>query len=139
MADTTNVTSSTSDLSAAMGAAVATSTAPVGAAAVPSAPAKRNPLDILEDILDNAEAQKAENKVEEEKQQKDAELKAKEEEVRQQDLHRIEEERAKMANIGQTPEEQARQLQQQEKAVEQQNQAEEQKGYEIVQLGHTKI
>ncbi len=132
MADSTNVTSTTSDLSAAM-------SAPVATGASVATPPKRNPLDILEDILDNAEAQKEENKVQEEKDKQAAELKAKEDAARQQDLQRIEEERAKMANIGETPQEQARQIQQQERETQHQAQEDEQEGYQIVQLGHTKI
>lgn len=101
--------------------------------------AKRNPLDILEDILDNAEAKKEETEAQAAQDRQAAELKAKEEEIRQQDLAKIEEERAKMSDIGSTPEEQARQSQQQEKTTASQQKQDDQQGYEIVQLGHTKI
>lgn len=112
-------------------------TAPATAAANPAP--KRNPLDILEDILDNAEAQKEENQAKEEQDKVSAELKAKEDEARRLDLARIEEERSKMSAIGSTPQEQARQAQQQEKIEEAQHRQDEQQGYQILQLGHTKI
>jgi hypothetical protein len=101
--------------------------------------AKKNPLDILEDILDNAEVNKEEEAAEKEAAKVAAEIKVKEDEAHQRDMALLEQERAKMTDIEQSPEAQARVSQIQEKSSQQQQEASDSEGFEIRQLGHKKI
>lgn len=100
---------------------------------------KKNPLDILEDILDNADAQKEEDEAKKLAEEQEALIQVKEEEAKQIDMAKLEEERAKMVQIEQSPEEQARLSQIKEKSEQQQEKIDQSKGFEIRQLGHTKI
>ncbi|MDH5532891.1 MAG: hypothetical protein OEX81_00490 [Candidatus Pacebacteria bacterium] len=100
---------------------------------------KKNPLDILEDILDNAEAQKEDNEAAAAEAKLLAEIKEKEEAARQADLAKLEEERAKMTAIESSPESQARLSQIKEKSEQKQEKEDNSKGFEIRQMGHTKI
>lgn len=100
---------------------------------------KKNPLDILEDILDNAQAQKEDNEAKEAEAKVLAEIKAKEEVARKEDLAHLEEERAKMIVIESSPEAQARLSQMKEKSDQKQEKKDSSQGFEIRQMGHTKI
>jgi hypothetical protein len=100
---------------------------------------QKSPLDILEDILDNAEAQKEDQEALKVAQQQEAELKAREEEARQRDLAQLEQERAKMTELEHSPQAQARATQMQTKTEETLQKASDSQGFEIRQLGHTKI
>ena len=100
---------------------------------------KQSPLDVLEDILDNAEEQKEakEKKLTELKEK--AELQAKEDAADQLDLQQIAAQRAQMSNIGQTPEEQVRISQIKQAAEKKADQKSSREGFEIRQISHTKI
>jgi hypothetical protein len=100
---------------------------------------KKNPLDILEDILDNAEANKEEEKAAAEEAKIAEEMRLKDEEARKKDLALLEQERAKMTDIEHSPQAQARISQIAEKNEEAQEKVDQSEGYQIKQLGHTKI
>jgi hypothetical protein len=100
---------------------------------------KKNPLDILEDILDNAEAQKDDNEAEAAEAKILAEIKVKEEIARKEDLAHLEQERAKMIAIESSPEAQARLSQMKEKSDQKQEKEDSSQGFEIRQMGHKKI
>jgi hypothetical protein len=112
--------------------------AAVLAAGAPSAPGSQSPLDILDQILNDAQA-KANNAVEEkaEEDQRAAE------EARQRqkalDQQKIQEELERLQGIKQTPQYQAMVEQNQEQVSSEQQKKEDMQGYEIAQIGHTKI
>lgn len=100
---------------------------------------KQSPLDILEDILDNAEEQKEVKEKIAKEAKEAAEMEAKEKASEQVDLEKIAAHRAQMANIGETSQEQARTSQIQGAIEEKAKKKSEQEGFEIRQLGHSKI
>jgi len=100
---------------------------------------KKNPLDILEDILDNAEANKEEEKAAAEEARVAEEMRLKDEEARKKDLALLEQERAKMTDIEHSPQAQARMSQIAEKNEKAKEKVDQSEGYQINQLGHTKI
>ncbi len=103
---------------------------------------KKTPLDILENVLEDAKSasknKKATIEAEEEKKQRE-ELAHLREQKEAQDEVLIQEQLAKMKEVGQMPSEKARKAQDEAEETESEKQKSSQEGYEIHQLKHTKV
>ena len=103
---------------------------------------KKSPLDILEDVLEDAKsastAKKATLQAEEEEQKKE-ELAVQGEQRKVEEAKLIAEQLVKMKEISQSPAEQARVAQDKAEVDESRDQKSSQAGYEIHQLGHKKV
>lgn len=103
---------------------------------------KKSPLDILEDVLEDAKsastAKKATLQAEEEEQKKE-ELAVQGEQRKVEEAKLIAEQLVKMKEISQSPAEQARVAQDKAEVDESRDQKSSQVGYEIHQLGHKKV
>jgi len=103
---------------------------------------KKSPLDILEDVLEDAksasQAKKAAKQAEAEKKQQ-AELVAMREQKRAEEEVLIQEQLSKMKEISQDPAAQARRNQIKAELAKARDQESSQDGYEIHQLGHKKV
>ena len=107
---------------------------------------KKNPLDILEDVLkdvkNTAKGRQIKASDQAEKQaedQKKAELAEFRKQKQAEDAARIKLQLHKMKTISQLPAEQARQAQEKAEKIDYQKKQLDQKGYEIRQLTHTKV
>ncbi len=107
---------------------------------------QQNPLDVLEDILNDAKKKsgggdpdEAKKKAEEEEAQKLAEVEAAEQQQRAKDAQALKQQIAGLSAIKETPQYQARLEQDAEKQEQQQQDQADGEGFEIRQLGHTKI
>lgn len=105
---------------------------------------KKDPLDVLEDILADAkkvagDANQAKKDAEAEEQRKEAEMKAQMEQHAAQDAATLVIQQQELSQIAQTPEIQERIRQDQEKKQEEQAEKVAAQGYDIKQLGHTKL
>ncbi|MBT3249462.1 MAG: hypothetical protein HN846_01865 [Candidatus Pacebacteria bacterium] len=103
---------------------------------------KKSPLDILEDVLEDAkgasQAKKATQQAEESKKKKE-DLAAMGEQKKAEEAILIQEQLDKMKEISQDPAVQARRSQDQAEVNKSQNKESSQDGYEIHQLGHKKV
>ncbi len=117
-------------------AVIADSSAPTPS--TPTSVATKSPLDVLDEILNEA---KAKNQVALEERQKAEERLVQEalEQQKQADQQHLAEELEKLKAETQSPEYQAKVAQDQQVATEQQQKAEEMKGHEIVQLNRTQV
>jgi hypothetical protein len=111
-------------------------------AAAPKTPktgsSQQSPLDVLDQILNEAQSKAAKG---EEEKQKEEERKRLEEAARQreEDQKRIEQQLAELQTVKQSPQYQALVEQQQEVIGEKEEKAKELEGMEIVQIGHTTL
>ncbi len=129
-------------------AAIPTQTQTTNQAVDPAAPQK-SPLDVLEEILNEAQAkqsataaeneQSAEAQKAAEEEAKLAEVKAQEAAQVQQDLIATEQQKQAIQAETNSDAYKARVQQETQKKTDEEHHAEETKGYEIIQLGHTKV
>ncbi len=99
---------------------------------------KETPLDVLDQILNDAQA-KAMNAAEEEAEKKAKEAEEARAQQKLEDAAKIQAELANLKTVSQSPQYQAMVEQEQEKVDEKQKQEEGMDGMHIVQLGHTKV
>lgn len=102
------------------------------------APQGQSPLDVLDQILNDAQdkaAKEADEKAKEEERKVQEEL----ERQKQEDARKLQEELEKLKNVTQSPEYQARVEQQQTEDQQSQDKKTAMEGLEIIQIGHTKI
>lgn len=104
----------------------------------PSSLPAPNPLDMLDQILNEAQAKSAEEKQKQEEAEQQR-LQAEMDAQRQRDEAAVAEELKDIENLKDSPQYQARVAQLQAEADRTQTQTEQMKGMEIRQLGHTKI
>ena len=103
---------------------------------------KKSPLDILEDVLEDAKsastAKKATKQADEEKKKKE-ELAVMGEQKKAAEAVLIQEQLDKMKEISQNPAAKARRTQEKAEVDKSRDQESSQDGYEIHQLGHKKV
>jgi hypothetical protein len=102
---------------------------------------KKSPLDILENVLEDAktasQAKKATVVAEEKKKKEELAVLGEQKKAKEEIL--IQEQLAKMKEIGQDPAEQARRDQDKAEVDESKDKVSSQEGYKIHQLGHKKV
>lgn len=103
---------------------------------------KKSPLDILEDVLEDAKsastAKKATKQADEEKKKKE-ELEVMREQKKAEEEILIQEQLSKMNEISHSPAAQTRRAQEKAEVDKERDQESSQDGYEIHQLGHKKV
>ncbi|MBU0576650.1 hypothetical protein KJ654_03230 [Patescibacteria group bacterium] len=103
---------------------------------------QKSPLDILEDVLEDAKGavkNKQDQAEAEDQQRQQQELLVLREQQQTKEAEQIKEQLQKMQEIGKTPAGQARQAQEQAKEARLQKSKLDQEGYKIRQLGHAKV
>ncbi len=110
------------------------------APAVPpaDAPAGQSPLDVLDQILNDAQTKAATQQSAQEEEEK-KKLEEAVEQQKQEDQAKLQEQIAELQTVKESPEYQAKVQQDQHAVVQAEEHAQEMEGMDIVQLGHTKV
>jgi hypothetical protein len=111
---------------------------PAPAAPKTVAPATQSPLDILDQILNDAQA-KAEDVAKQKEAEEEAKVKAEQERQRLLDQEKIKQQLTDLQSMAYSPQNKARLEQEATLKTEQQHQSDELDGMQIYQVGHAKI